>query len=378
MVLVLAVSAAAVVVVAAASDNVGAVPTGDKKDAAGIVGDPTTTGGLLQRAGTLDERQRVYDACSSTRDRMECIAHTHPRFDDAEQSCGEWDCHPYTSHDNRRAPVCCMEEMGIAEAAAMLNGTHVVFIGDSTARRAGIQLRAWLTRTAFFDTKVHQSVHRTVRLTRLHERRLKDRGTHTVHVSSYWVPSVWRLDIALTSNWTYTSGGDGGEPLQVAANGTDGGLGGGGVIDSTAVGATAAPTSSLLDGSQGAAAASTASQQYSGSGVSRGVDSVAVRGLRSASKRRDGQVKTKKNLNVPSTLPLMYGVSATIPKVVVMSISTHDFLPAIRFQNALDVGSPFVKGWAHDYAVRVRRCVLPLPYLQSVTMPPVPCSRRRL
>jgi hypothetical protein len=74
--------------------------------------------------------------------RLECIANTMPTW---SPTC-EVDCAPYnTVAKGRRGQAdCCMSTMSRMEAITLLDGAHVVILGDSTARRAGVQLKAFL------------------------------------------------------------------------------------------------------------------------------------------------------------------------------------------------------------------------------------------
>lgn len=114
-----------------------------------------------------------------TRQRMECIASTYPVFDD--RRCEEgWDCKAVFSS----SCTCCMQELTPPQALHLLNGTHVVFVGDSTARRASRQLRCFLDGSRFVDTSDHRTSHGYVED--------RSRGV-AVNITSYWVPSVSHL-----------------------------------------------------------------------------------------------------------------------------------------------------------------------------------------
>jgi hypothetical protein len=73
--------------------------------------------------------------------RMQCIASTHPVFDD--DSCDAWSCVPFTSLRHRHAS-CCMQPLNRISTLSLLNDSTVFFIGDSTARRGATQLSDFL------------------------------------------------------------------------------------------------------------------------------------------------------------------------------------------------------------------------------------------
>jgi hypothetical protein len=90
--------------------------------------------------------------------RMTCIANTHPRFDPAEKQCDTWSCEPappglITPRHSRGPDLpCCMQPTSRVDALRLLNGSHVVFVGDSTARRGALQLKAFLEGSSFADS----------------------------------------------------------------------------------------------------------------------------------------------------------------------------------------------------------------------------------
>ena len=64
------------------------------------------------------------EAAVAARDRLACIASTHPQFDDTGANCDAWTCVPGNVPGAPDTP-CCMEAMGREEALALLNGTVV-------------------------------------------------------------------------------------------------------------------------------------------------------------------------------------------------------------------------------------------------------------
>ena len=118
----------------------------------------------------------VCDPRAGVWQRMECIASTYPVFDD--RRCEEgWDCKAVFSS----SCTCCMQELTPPQALHLLNGTHVVFVGDSTARRASRQLRCFLDGSRFVDTSDHRTSHGYVED--------RSRGV-AVNITSYWVPDL--------------------------------------------------------------------------------------------------------------------------------------------------------------------------------------------
>jgi hypothetical protein len=114
-------------------------------------------------------------ACADALLRADCVAHTHPVFSD-DEDCERWTCASYSSPLVPAFP-CCMPAMEVDAALRLLDGADVVFVGDSTARRMGIQLRAFLTRSSFADQPVHSTV--TGRVTT---------SSTATTVSSVWLP----------------------------------------------------------------------------------------------------------------------------------------------------------------------------------------------
>ena len=79
---------------------------------------------------------------------MQCIAHTHPVFDDSGEDCSTWTCRPFESLRNPDLS-CCMTAMDQPTAARMLNGTIIQFVGDSTSSRAAREMSAFLLQHKF-------------------------------------------------------------------------------------------------------------------------------------------------------------------------------------------------------------------------------------
>jgi hypothetical protein len=118
---------------------------------------------------------------------MQCIQETYPQF-------GEWTgslsgCFDWTCKASSAAGIpCCMGRMSREEVTSMLNGSHLFFVGDSTSRRAALQLRAFLHNVYFTDAKTHGRQN-------FHYSNAEDNVL--VNVTSMWAPNVADLAAVL-------------------------------------------------------------------------------------------------------------------------------------------------------------------------------------
>lgn len=81
---------------------------------------------------------------------------------------------------------CDLRAYSPQEAATILNGSVVMFIGDSTARRAALQLKAHLLGTHFEDVAVGPGKHEDM------EMRLQLGGAVT-DIATMWLPMLAHL-----------------------------------------------------------------------------------------------------------------------------------------------------------------------------------------
>ena len=76
-----------------------------------------------------------------------------------------------------------MTHTSASDALAMLNGSHVIFVGDSMARRSARQLQVLLTGSTFHDAPTHLSMAMHVDVT-------TPAGRHVVNITSHWTPTL--------------------------------------------------------------------------------------------------------------------------------------------------------------------------------------------
>jgi hypothetical protein len=132
------------------------------------------------------------DICKNQYEIRHCLLQALPVF---EEHCETW---AGAANDDHGRPVlnsCQLRPQSHWEAMTLLNNSVVLFIGDSTARRAGIQLGTFLTNTSFADVmKDGEAYHSTV------ARTIDDPVSgFTGSVMSMWFPHVKDLHKVLDS-----------------------------------------------------------------------------------------------------------------------------------------------------------------------------------
>ena len=106
---------------------------------------PSTASALPTLAARATDSGSILSALTDLQ-RMSCIAHTYPVFDNSAKACDQWTCSPYDprSQTATSSSACCVSRSSRSSALRLLNGTNIVFLGDSTARRAACHLTAYL------------------------------------------------------------------------------------------------------------------------------------------------------------------------------------------------------------------------------------------
>ena len=120
----------------------------------------------------------------SPRDRIECVAHTYAHFTaDTVQACDKrssWQCVPWPAAGS----TCCLPPFHRDDAFRLLSGVNILYLGDSTARRAASQLYAMLSGEKF--TESHSNAGQFLLAN-------KDLSS-LVSITYLWTPTVAELD----------------------------------------------------------------------------------------------------------------------------------------------------------------------------------------
>jgi hypothetical protein len=123
------------------------------------------------------------DKCKHVDSLRRCVIQATPNFTD---DCTEWQGATFNVQNEPVPADCRLTGMTRQEAMLFLNDSIVVFIGDSTSRRANLQLTAFLQGSDFGDVSQEDSTYHSTIVSRIDDHELQS----STLVMSLWNPYV--------------------------------------------------------------------------------------------------------------------------------------------------------------------------------------------